>query len=143
MKRDSKLSLALHALGHMAAQNGRPLRSEDFAAAQGTNPVVVRRVLGRLRTAGILRSAKGHDGGWWLARPAEAISVADVYLALDEPFIARPGRAEENPPHCAIERALHDRMDQALAAAEASLIATLTGVSIQDIARGFPARAAG
>ena len=48
MKRDGKLSLALHALGHMAAADG-PLTSEAMAAHNGTNAVVVRRVLGRLR----------------------------------------------------------------------------------------------
>lgn len=135
MKRDSKLSLALHALGHMAAQPDRPLLSQDFAIAQITNAVVVRRVLGLLRQAGIVTSAKGHEGGWRLARAAQQISVADVYRALDEPIIAKPGKGPENPVHCAIERALHATMDDALKQAEALLIDRLSGVSIADIAR--------
>ncbi len=135
MKRDSKLSLALHALGHMAQQPERPLRSEDFGLAQGTNPVVVRRVLGMLRLAGILTSARGHDGGWRLARAAEAITIADVYRALDESIIAKPGKGPENPSHCAIERTLQATMDDALKQAEDLLIGRLSGITIADIAK--------
>ena len=135
MKRDSKLSLALHALGHMAARPDRPLRSEDMALAQSTNPVVVRRVLGLLREAGILRSAKGHDGGWWLARDAGAITVADVYRVLGEPAFSRHQPGPDNPPHCAIERALHATMEDALARAESVLTARLAQVTIAMIAR--------
>lgn len=134
MKRDSKLSLALHALGHMAARPDRPMRSEDMAKAQATNPVVVRRVLGLLREAGLLRSAKGHDGGWWLARDAAAITVADVYRAIGEPVFTRSTPGPDNPPHCAIERALHATLQDALASAEAALADRLSQVTIAGIA---------
>ena len=137
MKRDSKLSLALHALGHMAAQPDRPLRSQDLAQAQSTNPVVVRRTLGLLREAGLVTSAKGHDGGWSLSRPATQITVADVYLATQDPFFTPP-KGPDNPPHCAIERALHTTMDAALSQAEAALTETLRHVTIADIAKGIP-----
>ncbi len=135
MKRDSKLSLALHALGHMAAQPTRPLRSEDMATAQNTNPVVVRRVLGLLRQAGLVRSAKGHDGGWWLARDAAAITVADVYRAIGEPQFSRPAKGAENPAHCAIERRLHSTMQTALLQAEAVLTDALSRVTLAQIAQ--------
>jgi Rrf2 family protein len=135
MKRDSKLSLALHALGHMAAAPGKPLRSEDMALAQSTNPVVVRRVLGLLRAAGLLRSAKGHDGGWWLARDAASITVADVYRAIGEPVYARRSPGPDNPPHCAIERALQGTMETALSQAETALTDALARVTIARIAQ--------
>ena len=137
MKRDSKLSLALHALGHMANSPDAPLRSQDMARMGTTNPVVVRRVLGLLRLAGIVTSAKGHDGGWRLARPAKDISVADVYRAVGEPFFARPLPGPDNPAHCAIERALQATMQSALTRAESVLADTLAQQSIADIARGL------
>ena len=137
MKRDSKLSLALHALGHMAAQPDRPMRSQDMAQTQSTNPVVVRRTLGLLRVAGLVTSAKGHDGGWTLARPATQITVADVYRATLDPFFAKPATGSDNPPHCAIERALHATMDAALTSAETALTAKLQTVTIADLAIGM------
>jgi DNA-binding IscR family transcriptional regulator len=118
MKRDSKLSLALHALGHMANAGDTPLRSEDMARMGATNPVVVRRVLGLLRQAG-------------------AISVGAVYRAVGEPFFARPLPGPDNPPHCAIERALHATMQDALARAEAVLAETLDQQTIADLAGGM------
>ena len=54
MKRDSRLSLVLHALLHMA-QRDDSMTSEQLAACLNTNPVVVRRTLGLLRQAGIGR----------------------------------------------------------------------------------------
>jgi len=88
MKRNSRLSLALHTLGHMAGDPTQMQTSADIAEHAGTNPVVVRRVLGKLREAGLLESEKGHAGGWRLARLPSQITLADVYLALDESLVA-------------------------------------------------------
>ena len=74
MKRNSRLSLALHTLSHMAGDPDRVRTSADIADHAGTNPVVVRRVLGKLREAGLLTSEKGHAGGWKLAKPAKGVS---------------------------------------------------------------------
>lgn len=63
MKRDSKLSGVLHVLLHMAEYQ-KPVTSEVLAKAMGTNPVVVRRVMGGLREQGYVHSEKGHGGGW-------------------------------------------------------------------------------
>ena len=56
MKRNSRLSLALHTLSHMSINSGHVQTSAEIAQHMGTNPVVVRRVLGRLREAGLLKS---------------------------------------------------------------------------------------
>ena len=48
MKRNSRFALALHTLGHMAADPDRVRTSAEMADHAGTNPVVVRRVLGKL-----------------------------------------------------------------------------------------------
>jgi Rrf2 family protein len=134
MKRNSKFSLALHALGHMAVQPRRPLTSDLIAAHNGTNPVVVRRVLGLLREAGLVASEKGHAGGWLLSRPAADIKISDVYTALGEPFLAPKAGGEENPPECAIERTLHQTVDAALAEAEALLVGRLANHSVEELA---------
>ena len=133
MKRDSKLSLALHALGHMAVTPETPMPSEDLARVGPTNPVVVRRVLGLLRDAGLVTSAKGHAGGWRLARPATQITVSDVYRALGEGLDAAPGAGPDNPPTCGIERALHHHWNTAVAEAEAALLDRLSKVTIADL----------
>lgn len=57
--------------------------SEDVAGKLNINPVVVRRVFALLHRAGLLDSQKGPHGGSKLARSAKAITLADVYKALD------------------------------------------------------------
>lgn len=137
MKRNSKLSLALHALGHLAGAPQNPLTSEIIAGFCSTNPVVVRRVLGQLRAAGLVASEKGHSGGWTLARPAAEISLADVYTALGEHFLG-PGPAGHNlPPQCIVERTFHGTVDAAMAEAEALLVMRLAARSIADLAAPF------
>lgn len=133
MKRDSKLSLALHILGHMGIRPGDWMQSQTLAAFHATHPVVVRRTLGQLRDAGIVESLRGHAGGWRLARDPAGLSVAEVYLALGEGLDPAPGSGPDNPPGCAIERALHGVWDAALAEAQSALLARLSKVSIADL----------
>ena len=89
MKRNSRLSLALHTLSHMAGDPGRVRTSAEIADHAGTNPVVVRRVLGRLREAGLLTSEKGHAGGWRLARDPK-ISALRMCILLWTKALFRP-----------------------------------------------------
>ena len=129
MKRNSRLSLALHALGHMAGDPDRTRPSAEIAAHAGTNPVVVKRVLGRLRAAGLLVAEKGHSGGWRLARAPERITLADVYRALDERIAPE---AERAAPRCAVEDALEHRMNAVMEDAERDLVARLATMTIAD-----------
>ena len=68
MKSNSQLSDVLHVLLHMAEGDG-PATSEALAAAMQTHPVALRRLMGGLREAGFVSSAKGHGGGWVLSCP--------------------------------------------------------------------------
>jgi Rrf2 family protein len=138
MIRDGKLSLSLHALGHMALRPELPMTSDEIARQNCTHAVVVRRVLGRLRQAGIVRSEKGHAGGWRLARPAEGISVATVYEALGQPFLL-PGRLQAPTENCAIVAALRTTLDAGMAEAEAVMRRHFAATSVQDLADAMQA----
>ncbi len=131
MKRNSRLSLALHTLGHMAGEPDRKRTSAEIADHAGTNPVVVRRVLGRLREAGLLKADKGHTGGWRLARSPNDITLADVYLALDERLVATA--RDEGAPSCAVEHALQSRISAVLEDVERSLIRRLAATTIVEV----------
>lgn len=131
MKRNSRLSLALHTLGHMAGDPDKTQTSADIADHAGTNPVVVRRVLGKLREAGLLTSEKGHAGGWRLARPACDITLADVYLALDERLIAAGG--DMDTPDCRVEHVLQKKVASVMADIERNLIERLARTTIDKV----------
>jgi len=131
LKRNSRLSLALHTLGHMASNPDRVRKSADIAEHAGTNPVVVRRVLGSLRQAGLLVSEAGHSGGWRLARPPNEITLADVYLALDE-RLASP-EIDTSVHDCSVEHALLDRVSKVMSEVEQHLIQKLSETTILEI----------
>jgi len=131
MKRNSRLSLALHTLGHMAGDPQQMRTSADIAEHAGTNPVVVRRVLGKLREAGLLASEKGHAGGWRLARAPEEITLADVYIALDESLVASD--PDEGAPNCSVEHVLQKTVGSVLEDVERSLIERLAQTTIAEV----------
>jgi Rrf2 family protein len=131
LKRNSRLSLALHTLSHMAVDPSKTRTSADIAGHAGTNPVVVRRVLGRLREAGLLTSEKGHAGGWRLARLPDQITLADVYLALDERLVASDESSDAAA--CSVEHALHTRVSGVLKEVEQSLVDRLAETLISEI----------
>ncbi|MEO9652745.1 MAG: Rrf2 family transcriptional regulator [Roseobacter sp.] len=130
MKRNSRLALALHTLAHMAA-NDRVRTSTYIAEHAGTNPVVVRRVLGKLREAGLVISVKGPSGGWRLARDSSQITLADIYLALGESLVA--AEVADDTPSCSIENALHQRVTNIMDTLEQNLIERLAKTTIAEI----------
>jgi Rrf2 family protein len=93
------------------------------------------KILKALARAGLLTSHRGAKGGYGLARPAEAISVADVISALDGP-IALTACIEDGPGGCEIEalcpaRANWQRINDAIRAA-------LDDISMAEMAQAIP-----
>lgn len=136
IKRNSRLTLALHTLSHMAQDTGRTQTSSEVADHAGTTPVVVRRVLGKLRKTGLLTSEHGHSGGWRLARPSQEITLADVYFALEESLVVP--RLESEPYTCQVERHLDDGVIEILNEVEATLIDRLSNTTIAEIGGDKP-----
>lgn len=134
MKRSSRLSVALHALVHLVKQPDDAITSTVLAQCLMTNPVVVRRVLGQLRAANLVLAARGHDGGWRLKGPPEAITLFAVYQAMGENLLIR---TESGPgdEQCGIVRSVNSVMGEFLAEAEALLAARLERVTLADIAK--------
>jgi len=89
---------ALLALEYLAARGaGPPVASHHIAEARGIPERFLLKVLKPLVTAGVLRSLKGPNGGFRLARPAaqitllEVVEAADGPLRGDAPLVAREG----------------------------------------------------
>jgi Rrf2 family protein len=132
MKRNSRLSASLHALVHMAQVPDRAMTSDEIAGWLHTNPVVVRRMVAGLRDAGILASARGHGGGWTLARPVEAITLADVAAALQERFVTF--NTETESPGCLVEQSVNKALDGFRVEVERMLGDRLATVTLAQIA---------
>jgi DNA-binding IscR family transcriptional regulator len=140
MNRDSRLSAILHALLHMA-EHGGPMTSEALAACMNTNAAVVRRTMAGLRDMGLVRSEKGHGGGWRLACDLQSVTLRDIYDALGSPPIFAIGHKTENPV-CLVEQAVNTALTDAMQEAEALLVQRLGGVTLAALSADFHRRLA-
>lgn len=140
MKRNSRLSSVLHALLHMAEQQG-PVTSDALARCLGTNPVVVRRTMGYLREAGIVASDRGHAGGWRIQADLGAISLRQLHEALGEPALFAIGNRNE-APDCLVEQTVNAALEVTFAEAEALLRQRFSEITLADLAADFARRQA-
>ncbi|ATB46179.1 Rrf2 family transcriptional regulator [Corallococcus macrosporus] len=138
MRRDSRLSVALHVLLHMEDM-GPVVTSEAMGRLMKANPVVVRRTMAGLREAGILTSVKGHGGGWSLARPLDEVTLGDVYEALGTPALFSIGPRDESPG-CLVEQAVNTALEAALDEAAALLLRKLRNTTVAELGRGVRRR---
>jgi Rrf2 family protein len=97
---NSRFTVAVHLLTLMSVSRERdpqaPVTSELAADSVSTNPVVVRRILGSLRRAGLVRSQPGPTGGWHLHREPAEISLRDVYRAVEDEQLFSMHRQQPN-----------------------------------------------
>src|SRR5205823_1240133 len=89
-------------------------------------------ILTDLRHAGIVRSQRGVEGGFWLARAADEITLADVIRAVDGPLANVRGARPEAVAYQGTAEPLRD----VWIAVRASLRRVLETVTLADLARG-------
>jgi Rrf2 family protein len=102
------------------------LSSEEMAGSAGSNPVHVRRVLGRLRTAGLVASRPGVGGGWSLLAEPATTTLADVWRIVqgDDHVLGLHGAHPDCTVGQGVQRALIAVDRRAAAAIEAELATT-------------------
>ena len=84
-------------LANNAIHTNPPLciTAEQLARAQNIPGKFLEAILTQLRRAGLVRSQRGPEGGFWLARPASDISLADIIRAIDGPLVGVRGERPE------------------------------------------------
>jgi Rrf2 family protein len=142
---NSRFTVAVHLLTLLSV--GReafpetPLTSERAGESVNTNPVVVRRILGSLRNAGIVRSQPGPTGGWSLQKAPEDISLSEVYCAVeDERLFSMHHQQPSNA--CLVGRHIQSTLEGYFGEAEAAMKAKLGERTIADVAAGVKSCAA-
>ena len=108
------------------------VKTDDLAAAQGIPPQFLVDILSDLRTDRLVRSRRGRDGGYELARPAADISVADVLRSIDGPLASVHDTGLGDLPYSGATVALTD----VWRALRASMRSVLEETSLADVASG-------
>jgi Rrf2 family protein len=105
---NTQFALGVHLLTLLAGAPGDVLSSEVLAGSAGSNPVHARRLLGRLRAAGLVTSRPGVKGGWQLAGDPSTVTLADVWRAVqaDDPVLGLHGAN----PNCTVGRRIQDAL---------------------------------
>ncbi|HUP87393.1 MAG TPA: Rrf2 family transcriptional regulator [Acidimicrobiales bacterium] len=136
----AKAEYAMRALLTLAAEpEAKPLTADRLAAAQALPVKFLENILVDLRRGGLVRSQRGSEGGYRLARPAREITAADVLRLVDGPLAEVRGERPEQSVYEGPAAHLQD----VWVAARASLRSVLEHVSLADIASGkLPARIA-
>lgn len=136
MRVSSRVDYAVRAAVELAVRSpdrsSPPSTREQLAAAQDIPTKYLEAILGGLRRAGLVGSRRGADGGYWLARPATSVTIADVVRAVEGPLADVRGEPPEDlhypGPAAPLERVW--------VAARASLRRVLEQVTLADVVAG-------
>jgi Rrf2 family protein len=131
MRISAKADYAVRAVVELAAAEGdKPVKAERVATAQQIPLNFLENILGELRHAGIVRSHRGAEGGFRLAKPATEVTVADVIRAVEGPLASVRG----GPPEDAQYAGAATTLPRVWIAVRANLRRVVESVTIADIA---------
>ncbi len=133
MRMSAKAEYAVRAMVQLVTvDEGVLVKTDDLAKAQGIPPQFLVDILSDLRTDRLVRSHRGRDGGYELARPAAEISIADVLRCIDGPLASVRDIGLGDLPYSGPTAALTD----VWRALRASMRSVLEQTSLADVASG-------
>jgi Rrf2 family protein len=129
----AKADYAVRAAIELATSpDGRPVKAERIATAQDIPLNFLENILGEMRHAGIVRSQRGADGGFRLAKPAERVTIADVMRAVEGPLATVRG----GPPEESNYAGSAAELPRVWIAVRKSLRQVVEQVTVADVAKG-------
>lgn len=134
MLSSSRFVVAIHALSVLARAAGKgPVCSTAVAESVHTNPVVIRRLMSELEKAKLVRAVAGRSGGFELDRDAQAITLADVYRAVEDENVFRMHKVAPDTA-CPVAQQIGRILTGPLKAAESALSSSLAQTTLKDVA---------
>ncbi len=133
MRISAKADYAVRAAVELAATPGeKPVKAERIATAQDIPLNFLENILGELRHSGIVRSQRGADGGFRLAKPPEQVTIADIIRAVEGPLASVRGGPPEEISYPGSSGAL----PRVWIAVRANLRRVIENVTVADVAGG-------
>ena len=88
LKISDAANLAFHAMVFLAASSGRLVSNHEIATALNVSENHLSKVLQRLAKDGLVKSIRGPKGGFALEKPADQITLLDIFQAIDGPLVS-------------------------------------------------------
>jgi Rrf2 family protein len=133
MRITAKVDYAVRAAIELALRSGEgPTKGERLAELQGIPMKFLENILAEMRRSALVSSQRGAEGGYWLSRPAESITVADIIRAVEGPLADVRGVPPEDLDYLGAAAPLQ----QVWIATRVSLRSVLEQVTLADLAAG-------
>jgi Rrf2 family protein len=129
----AKADYAIRAVVELAdSSQQEPRKVDSVAKAQGIPVSFLENILTQLRSSGVVRSQRGPEGGYWLAKPAQDLNLAHVIRAVEGPLVGVRGQRPEEIEYMGSAESLK----QVWIAVRANLRNVLETVTVADVAAG-------
>lgn len=134
MQISSRFTLAVHIFACMDTFGDEYKVTSDFlAGSTNVNPVVIRKILGQLKKAGLIEVARG-TGGTTAARPLDEITFLDIYRAVECVENGELFHFHENPStNCPVGRNIHHILDDKLLRVQTAMEQELASITLKDL----------
>jgi len=132
MRVSAKADYAVRAAAELAAAEEGPIKGERLAEAQDIPLQFLEHILLELKHHGIVRARRGAKGGYWLAKPADEVTVAEIVRAVEGPI----AHVQSTPPEDIEYRGNSEHLQKVWIAVRASLRAVLEEVTLADLVSG-------
>jgi Rrf2 family protein len=132
MRVSAKADYAVRAAAELAAAEEGPIKGERLATAQDIPLQFLEHILLELKHQGIVRARRGAKGGYWLAKPADEITVAEIVRAVEGPI----AHVQSTPPEAIEYSGNSAALQEVWIAVRASLRTVLEEVTLADLVSG-------
>lgn len=135
MQIPSRFTIGVHTMMVIALKSNTDRVTSDYIAnSVGANPVIIRNILGQLKSAGLIEIFRG-KGGASLLKKAGNISLLDIYLATDSQGEDGQlfGFHKDINPNCEIGSTMHQILDNKLLEAQMALENQLSQTSLAEL----------
>ena len=137
MNFSSRYVVAIHILTALAVRKRLmntdvSMKSEMLSWSVNTNPVVVRRIISKLREAGIVTASRGPEGGTRLSSDPKKLTLLDIYNAVDDGVLFHLHYSIPNQ-ECPVGKNIQAGLKEALSGADKAMRNYLAKYSLSDI----------
>lgn len=137
MKISSRFSVAVHILALLAVDKGFHNTSEWIAGSVNTNPVIIRKVIGKLKKVGLVNVRPG-TGGAYLTKGLDEITLLDIYRAVEVVKEDKLFSFHEQPnPMCPVGANIQCVLELNLIRAQLAMEDVLAKVTMQQLVAGL------